>query len=738
MHIYKKQKKKYLVAWAFITALCLIISGYYFKKEANAFHNNNKKSAIRISMEIDGMLTATEIMTIQLSSSINLAPLACHGVSANILEYKALQDDVALRLSNNPQYLSFYVYFFNNDLVLTADSVYRRKSFYDQEILEKIIRSEKSVWYDFRTMQSRQSGLPQNIISIIRTFPLVSKVPTSAVVVNFDAENIFPNNALELSQKNGLCVSNGITPLAYKNISVSDFDPTLFDFQKSFQKIGSNFIYTADSNHTPLQYHLFVSSQSYQMLLSNSMRRILFFYLLALTLTFILILSISRYYVQDYSRLANKIGKFLQNSAEDVSAHDEYESESTVLDKAIEKMIEKSKNLETSFNEYLPIVRERLLSSWILGHQRELEDIFAQMDYTGISFPHTLFCCLVLEVYNIEDFDNPHSQKECLLFCKTLVEHELSKAVITYGVILSKSRIAFVANYPVYVNLADCTKTLRERLPAQIENEIHVSAILSMGSVDETRYNLHHSYCIASKNLNCKTFNRFYFPSPGSFLATEALYPTALHLKILEQIQSDSLVDQMNNVAVFFSSFGENLSLSALQGYSVLLISNILNELIPYGLWVKEDFPFECINRIFNTKDFPSLQHITETILSELQSSYNNATSLKKPEENKYVLCTKRYIQQNLHSDISIAEIASAVHLNPRYLGKLFKDATGNTLIEYLNKLRIAEAKILLYSTKQTICAIAEEIGYSDVRAFIRYFKKYENTTPNEFRANRL
>ena len=90
--------------------------------------------------------------------------------------------------------------------------------------------------------------------------------------------------------------------------------------------------------------------------------------------------------------------------------------------------------------------------------------------------------------------------------------------------------------------------------------------------------------------------------------------------------------------------------------------------------------------------------------------------------------------QQHYKEELSVPQIADVVGLNPVYLSRLFKLDTGKTLSEYLNCYRTECSLALLTDTADTIQSISQKVGYSDVRSYIRFFKKYYDVTPSEYR----
>ena len=95
-------------------------------------------------------------------------------------------------------------------------------------------------------------------------------------------------------------------------------------------------------------------------------------------------------------------------------------------------------------------------------------------------------------------------------------------------------------------------------------------------------------------------------------------------------------------------------------------------------------------------------------------------------------------MKHNLGKEISVPDIADRIGLNPSYFIRLFKQYTDQSPYEYLLSLRISQAKMLLYTTSDSVNAIAEQCGYPDSSYFIRLFKKYVGSTPLQFKKYHL
>ncbi len=92
------------------------------------------------------------------------------------------------------------------------------------------------------------------------------------------------------------------------------------------------------------------------------------------------------------------------------------------------------------------------------------------------------------------------------------------------------------------------------------------------------------------------------------------------------------------------------------------------------------------------------------------------------------------YIRNNYKKDIDINIIAEHVGISYSHMRKVFKDETGDNITNYINRMRIDESKQLLTGTGMTVREIALRLGYNNEQSFIRFFKKYMEISPGEYR----
>lgn len=107
--------------------------------------------------------------------------------------------------------------------------------------------------------------------------------------------------------------------------------------------------------------------------------------------------------------------------------------------------------------------------------------------------------------------------------------------------------------------------------------------------------------------------------------------------------------------------------------------------------------------------------------------------------EKSIVSTVTDYIKNNYSSKtLSVQEIAGVCHMNPAYLGQLFKKRMGYSITDYIHDVRIEQAKRLLVETDQNIELIANQTGFTDRSYFCKIFKKKTGLSPGEYKKDNM
>ena len=99
-----------------------------------------------------------------------------------------------------------------------------------------------------------------------------------------------------------------------------------------------------------------------------------------------------------------------------------------------------------------------------------------------------------------------------------------------------------------------------------------------------------------------------------------------------------------------------------------------------------------------------------------------NCRQFVQNRENNVIRQAKNFVTQHYAESISLAQVAKHVCLSTSYFSTLFKTETGVGFVEYLQHIRIEQAKKLLKTSKMRIADIAEKVGYRDIKFFNKIF----------------
>jgi transcriptional regulator GlxA family with amidase domain len=106
----------------------------------------------------------------------------------------------------------------------------------------------------------------------------------------------------------------------------------------------------------------------------------------------------------------------------------------------------------------------------------------------------------------------------------------------------------------------------------------------------------------------------------------------------------------------------------------------------------------------------------------------------QKTHDDEIVQQAQAYIEKNVEEKISIEALSSKFNVGRRNFDRRFIKATGNTPIEYSQRVKIEAAKKAFETNRKTINEVMYEVGYADVKAFREVFRKITGISPLEYK----
>ncbi|MFE5321734.1 helix-turn-helix domain-containing protein [Paenibacillus sp. NPDC056579] len=147
---------------------------------------------------------------------------------------------------------------------------------------------------------------------------------------------------------------------------------------------------------------------------------------------------------------------------------------------------------------------------------------------------------------------------------------------------------------------------------------------------------------------------------------------------------------------------------------------------------VKEISADEPVEKLFECETVAELQVEITNTLSSVCKLIQSKTGNRSYELSRSII---EFVNSHYGEvTLNVAMIAENLGITPSYMSKLFKEQTGETLPDYINKVRLEKAKVLLRDEKLNISDAAVKVGYLNSNALIRSFKKYEGVTPGKYK----
>ena len=161
------------------------------------------------------------------------------------------------------------------------------------------------------------------------------------------------------------------------------------------------------------------------------------------------------------------------------------------------------------------------------------------------------------------------------------------------------------------------------------------------------------------------------------------------------------------------------------------------------GRTVDSDAPISFSDRqriradiaLLNSADRKDIAYISHLLNDILYLHQREQTGRQVPD--KRILQAQEIIRSRFDKDVTVSQIAKAVHLSYPQFNRLFVKHMQMTPTQYINQMRVDKAKVLLLTTDLPINAVAAECGFRDIYYFSNFFKAATGVAPTRYRAEK-
>ena len=232
--------------------------------------------------------------------------------------------------------------------------------------------------------------------------------------------------------------------------------------------------------------------------------------------------------------------------------------------------------------------------------------------------------------------------------------------------------------------------------------------------------------------------NRFQYLHYGVLTKDTLLHGTGETLEIggiVDQICAYMEINDIDKLAAVLEKLrislcSENYTAEKIKVFCMTAVMDIKARLIK-NIGDKKTEQFindEFINKIGEMLCLFDIIELMKNTLTELSCTHFGRTTKSTMER------VVQYIQSNYSSELRLELLANIFGYNSAYLGKVFHQYTGENFNNYLDTIRITEAKRLLAMDEYKVYEVAEMVGYTNINYFHNKFKKYVGISPLSYK----
>ena len=462
------------------------------------------------------------------------------------------------------------------------------------------------------------------------------------------------------------------------------------------------------------------------------------------------------YFTLKNYRPIDRLAQFCENALSMSNTHGEMD----MIDQMLQDYIDIRQEYKSIKNEQALSHRTQLLASLCKGTASDKSILQEELQRYGITFISPYFAVLLFKITgyerlfaNDETVDDQNRADMLNFIMRNVTEELIGKYHRGYLAEIDGQLVCLI-NFNE-LRMAELQEDVREAVSKEksfIEENFEFSFISCMSAVHQGIPGIAAAYTEARQTLRFRTQlsqNDIIFYD--LFNNTES-HMSSKHFLTLEKerqlINLINLGDCKTATKVIDALIDQQLQSSAIDTTRIFifdLVSAILKSVSEEGGAEKIDAEYSKISAETSAVlNFDTLQEFQRNLHALLDTVCTiKQRCLAKKEENKQtadanedlVTNIKAYIDKNYTNKmLNIASIGDYFNITPYYASNMFKKAEGISMLDYIGSLRVSVAKEIMQNDHSSMEVIAQQVGFSNVRTFMRAFSKYEGVTPGKYK----
>lgn len=386
---------------------------------------------------------------------------------------------------------------------------------------------------------------------------------------------------------------------------------------------------------------------------------------------------------------------------------------------------------------------EKLLKGRI-EHKENSLDILASMD---ICLYSEYFAVMLFhiddfgDIFSVVEGENAKQRLETVQFVfKNVVEEICGQNHLGIMIDVDDRMVCLINFKPEGIhNAKQDLQRIAEETQEFIGNRFHVSFTISISKAHHMLSGIQEAWEEANEAMEyglvggtCKLIQY----EDIKISSNDYFYPLDMEYKLVNCIKAG---DSSAAVSIIDRIFEANLTKGIL---SLQMAKCLMYDLICTVIKITEELSStqkiilpeetELVGKLMNCRTLPGIKILMTKIILQLCEKIQNG---KRNMNYRMSDSIAEYIKENFqNANLGLSMIAEYFEITPTYVSRIFKEQIGEGILDYINRIRLEKAKQLMKEGELNISTVAEKVGYTQSRALIRLFKKYEGVTPGKFK----
>ena len=433
----------------------------------------------------------------------------------------------------------------------------------------------------------------------------------------------------------------------------------------------------------------------------------------------------------------SKIIDYLSTKSTSVSKTqgDEYK----YMQLAFENVFYRIEEMQKELSDQDDLLRRNFLLRFLTGERIEqgsFQDMFKKYN---IEFLYKYYTVMIVHT-DVSEVENEESVAVAQLIITEYFDKAFIKENMKVYFVIENNFIVFILNgqFETLFHLNKILSIGIEEIKSRINKLIKTKIVIAVSTIHEVLDSIPDAY---QEAINALDYVLLYEPEEIVFYndikgEQKYFYPIAVEQKLINNIQSGNVEEVQIILSQISAKNFYNNAITPEMGRCLMF--DVMGSLMK-AVDMKKDSEIihqaHLAKQMIKVKTLKEMENKIKKNVLDICRYFKEQTNMQRGRS--YSKEINQFIDENyMNSELNISMLAEYFKMTPSYLSKNYKDETGHSILQYINKVRTEKAKQLLLDNNNTIAEISNKTGFLYDTSFIRTFKNVEGITPTQYKNN--